>query len=389
MSEGIRRILSGVRPVDWVLAGVLTALGTTLMVYNILLPDEQIAASVADGSMVHPVSSHSWIMIPVFVLATLSVLWWRRGVVAVTGVALAAMVAHDLLFGWVTRCGAGLPLAFVLAYLGAYALGRAAALLALGLSVLLVVAVLVVDATTGLEPLALALVVLIISFSVGRAVRHRTAMAAELRTRTQELRQLRDDRAALDVADDRERLSRELDVLLRDRLVQLTAAAESGSGLDPAQTRELLASIEDESRQTMDDMREVVGALRGGELALAPPPSLAHLDALLARRDRTTPRLLVTGQPRSLPASVELSAYRIVEHLVDALADHPLEHVHVEVRFDDSAVEILVEGPVKRGHEVRAAVARARERATLLGGSVDITVNRGRAVARALLPIAT
>ena len=119
------------------------------------------------------------------------------------------------------------------------------------------------------------------------------------------------------------------------------------------------------------------------------PPSLAHLDALLARRDRTTPRLLVTGQPRSLPASVELSAYRIVEHLVDALADHPLEHVHVEVRFDDDALEILVEGPVKRGHEVRAAVARARERATLLGGSVDITVNRGRARARAQLPTAT
>ena len=338
--------------------------------------------------MVHPVTSHSWMMVPAFALATVPVLWWRRGAVAVTGVALAAMVAHDLLFGWVTRCGAGLPLAFALAYLVAYGLGRAAALLALGLSALLAVAVLVVDATTGLEPIVLALPVLVISFTVGRAVRHRTTMAAELRARTEELRQLRDERAALDVADDRERLSRELDVLLRDRLVQLTAAAEYGSGLDPAQARELLAAIEDESRRTMDDMREVVGALRGGELALAPPPSLAHLDALLARRGRTTPRLLVTGHPRSLPASVELSAYRIVEHLVDALADHPRAPAHVEVRFDDDALEILVEGPVKRGHEVRAAVARARERATLLGGSVDITVNRGRARALALLPTA-
>ncbi len=389
MSEGIRRILSGVRPVDWVLAGVLTALGTALMVFNVLLPDDQVAVAVAEGSMVHPMSSHSWMMVPAFALATLPVLWWRRGVVAVTGVALAAMVAHDLLFGWVTRCGAGLPLTFALAYLGAYSLGRAGALLTLGLSALLAVAVLVVDATTGLEPIVLALPVLVISFTIGRAVRHRTAMAAELRARTEELRQLRDERASLDVADDRERLSRELDVLLRDRLIQLTTAAESGSGLDPAQARELLASIEDESRRTMDDMREVVGALRGGELALAPPPSLAHLDALLARRGRTTPRLLVTGHPRSLPASVELSAYRIVEHLVDALADDPRAPAHVEVRFDDDALEILVEGPVKRGHEVRAAVGRARERATLLGGSVDITVNRGRARALAQLPTAT
>jgi hypothetical protein len=62
------------------------------------------------------------------------------------------MVLHDLLFGWVTRCGVGLPLAFVLAYLGAVALERRQALVNLVLTTLLVVAVLVVDATTGLEP---------------------------------------------------------------------------------------------------------------------------------------------------------------------------------------------------------------------------------------------
>ncbi len=219
MSEGIRRILSGVRPVDWVLAGVLTALGTALMVFNVLLPDEQVAVAIAEGSMVHPVSSHSWLMVPAFALATLPVLWWRRGVVVVTGVALAAMVAHDLALRLgdavrrrpAARLRPGLPR-------GPTVWARAAALLTLGLSTLLTVAVLVVDATTGLEPIVLALPVLVIVFTVGRAVRHRTAMAAELRAHTDELRQLRDDRVALDVADDRERLSRELDVLLRDRL---------------------------------------------------------------------------------------------------------------------------------------------------------------------------
>ena len=62
------------------------------------------------------------------------------------------MVFHDLLFGWVTRCGAGLPLAFVLAYLGAVTLERRQAWIDLGLATLLSAAVLAVDATTGSPP---------------------------------------------------------------------------------------------------------------------------------------------------------------------------------------------------------------------------------------------
>ena len=387
MSEGIRRVLAGTRPVDWALAGALTALGTVLMVYNIVTPDSVVRQAVADGSMVHTTSSHSWLMVPVFALATVPVLWWRRGVVAVTVVATGAMLLHDVLFGWVTRCGAGLPLAFVLAYLGAFALERARAWLVLGLTLLLCAAVLVVDATTGIEPVVLALPILLVVFGVGRGVRHRTAMAEEVRIRTAELRHLRDERARLGVADDRAQLSRQLDGLLRDRLVQLSAAAESGMSLDPAAARELLASIEDESRRTMDDMRDVVGVLRGGDVALAPPPSVAHLDALLARRGRSDSRLTVSGDPRVLPASVELSAYRIVEHLVDALADRPDPRIEVGVRFDENALVIRVVGPADRSSQVRAGAARARERAKLLGGSVDLTVRNGCATALAQLPV--
>ncbi len=36
MSEGFSGIFRGVRPVDWVLAGALTALGIVLMVENVL-----------------------------------------------------------------------------------------------------------------------------------------------------------------------------------------------------------------------------------------------------------------------------------------------------------------------------------------------------------------
>src|SRR3978361_1766945 len=120
MSEVLRSVVRGIRPVDVVLAGALSALGVWLMVENVLYPDSRTAAAIAKGGMVHALSSHSWAMLPLFLVATLSVLWWRRSVVTVTVVALAVMVLHDVLFGWVTRCGAGLPLAFVLAYVGVY-----------------------------------------------------------------------------------------------------------------------------------------------------------------------------------------------------------------------------------------------------------------------------
>jgi signal transduction histidine kinase len=387
MSEGYSRVFQGVRAVDWVLAGALTALGVVLMAENVLMQDADAAAAIAEGTMVHQLTSHSWVMIPVFALATVPVLWWRRGATTVTGIALVVMVLHDVLFGWVTRCGAGLPLAFVLAYLGAVALERRQAWISLVVSTLLAAAVLVLDATTGFEPIVLSLPIVLIVFGIGRAVRHRTSMSTELKARTVELQQLRDERVALELAEDRVRLSQQLDGLLQERLGQLTTAAETGPDLDPTSAKALFESIENDSRATLDGMREIVGLLRGGDVALAPAPSVAHLDALLARHTSADSRLTVVGDPRSLPATVELSAYRIVEHLVNVLADQPESRIEVGIRFEDDALEIRVNGPVNRSADIKGAVTRARERAKFLGGSLDVKVSRGHANAVAQLPV--
>ena len=66
---------------------------------NVRQTAANVTAAIADGSMVHELTSHSWLMVPVFALATATVLWWRRGVIAVTAVALAVMLLHDLLSG--------------------------------------------------------------------------------------------------------------------------------------------------------------------------------------------------------------------------------------------------------------------------------------------------
>jgi signal transduction histidine kinase len=383
MSGALRDIKIG----DWALAGVLTALGLLLMVLDVRETNASAARAIADGSMVHLVSSHSLWMIPVFAAATVPVLWWRRNLLAVIVIVIVVIALHDALFGWVTRCGAGLPLALVLTFLAALTYQRTKAWLAGGLCVVLAFAVVVVDATTGPGVIWLVLPVSLVVFGIGWAARHRAVVNKELRARNAELQRLRDERARLVIGDDRARLSQQLDGLLQVRLAQLSTAAESAGGLPPEQAKTVLESIETDSRRTLDDMREIVGLLRGGDAALAPTPTVAHLEALLAQHQSEHARLTVTGNPRSLPASVELSAYRIVEHLITVLADRVDAPIAVALRFDEAELEIHVSGPVCKGAEVKEVVARARERARLLGGTLEVKVARGRAGAVAQLPV--
>lgn len=185
-------------------------------------------------------------------------------------------------------------------------------------------------------------------------------MVSELQTRTSELRDARDERARLEIATDRARLSAELDQLLQRRLGELARLADAGSRSSDAEAAQVgLIEIERESRRTLEEMRSIVGVLRADEsgLSTAPQPALTQLDALLVRVNGPDARLRIEGNPRVLPASLELSAYRIVEQLLSAL-DEGAE-VDVRVRFGEDALEIAVAGPARRRGE--AAIARARE----------------------------
>jgi signal transduction histidine kinase len=365
----------GVRPLDVVLTGLLVALAAWMMALDVLSDDPTLR-----------IDSRSWLILPVFLLAFVAVLWWRRNLLAVIGFAAAVMVAHDLLFGHLVRCGAGLPLVFALAFLAGLRYGRRRGLVAVALTGAASAAVLIGDTAAGPEVIPVVLVILVVLWGIGQVARSRSALADELRRRNRELQALREERAALEVADDRQRVSQELETLLDERLSRLEATAQAGTAIeDPQRAREVLLAVEEDSRRTLDDMREVVGVLRGGEVTLAPTPSVAHMDALLSRMGQD--RLTVSGDPRVLPASLELSAYRIVEHLVGVLADDADARVAVQVRFAEDALEIHVTGPVPRGADLRDAIARARERARLHAGSLDAKVTRGRARVVAHLPL--
>lgn len=322
--------------------------------------------------------------VPTFVAVTLPLLWRRSAPIAAGAGVLVALLVHLALFGpEVARCALAIPTVYFLVFAAAAQLERREALVALALGLALI-------AIEGLYFMgAWALLmgsVAVAVWGIGRVVRSRAQMVTELKTRTGALQQARDDRARMEVATDRARVSGELDALLQRRLGALAqladAAAHTRDGADAAAA---LVDIESQSRNTLEQMRSIVGLLRDDSAGapVAPQPTLTHLEALLVRAKGTQARLVVHGSPRVLPVGVELSAYRIVEHLLGALEDGA--DVEVRVSFADDALELAVCGRARR--RAKDPIERARARVGLHRGTLQATTHGGRAEAIAHLPL--
>jgi signal transduction histidine kinase len=320
-------------------------------------------------------------------LMTVPVLWRRRAPVPVAAVLAAGAAINGFGVGHMVRCGPALPALFFVAF----ALGRKTGLRAAlpGLALLAVSAVIQSFTDPNLEPPVgvFASVFAVGFFGAGRLLTSRHAMVSELRERNVELREQREQTAQVAVASDRARIAQDLDGVLRQRLGEMADAAAAGRSGDRDSADAAFATIEDVGRQTLTTMREVVGALRPVTAPTAPQPVLAELSALLQRATKADARLHVIGTATTLPPGVELSGYRIVEHLLDTLQDDPTAKVDVTVGFTADALELTIVGPAGPRRASIAALAAARERVAVHGGSLASRTESGNRHAFVRLPL--
>lgn len=379
MLDSVKIATSEIRRWDVALAAVLSLLGLVLMVVNV--------GGIEDVSPGEDVSGVSVLAVPLFLAVTLPLAWRRAAPLGALAATTVALLAHIGLFGEVVRCGVAIPGALLLLFAVAARLDLRNALAGLALGLGGGVLVVANDPVfVGLSDVPFVLALLTIMWGIGRIVRSRARLAGDLEARTSELRTARDERARLEVATDRARLSGELDELLARRLGELARLAGEGPRPgDAAGTTATLVDIETEGRRTLEEMRLLVGALRedSATVATAPQPTLTHLEALLVRAKGADAALTMEGNPRTLPAGVELSAYRVVEHLLGALEDSP--DVEVHVHFADEALELVVSGPARR--RASAAIERARARVQLHQGTLETSMNGRRSEAVASLPV--
>jgi signal transduction histidine kinase len=323
---------------------------------------------------------------------TAPVLLARRWPVAVSAVLAAGAGLNGVLIGPLVRCGTGLVAVFYTAFvIGARCRNRAA-VLGLVLLAVDIVGQAFSDPQLGPGVIAYMVPIAVAFAAAGRLVAARNAVVAQLRARSAELRAQREENARLAVATEHARIAGDLDGFLTERIHRITTAAAAGPALlagSPEKAREAFETISRSGRSALTRMRDVVAGLHdGGEPAgTGPAPVLARLDRLLADAGEGPARLHVAGDPRLLPPGLELSAYRIVERLLEATDPDGLtdERVEVTVAFGPHDLQLTVAGPARpagpagpRG-AVRAALAAASERAAVHGGRLQtLTADRRR-----------
>jgi signal transduction histidine kinase len=185
------------------------------------------------------------------------------------------------------------------------------------------------------------------AWTAGRAIRARRLLAAELQRTSAQLAAEREDRAQLAVAGERSRIATELHAIVARSVAGMVVQAEGARGMlvvDPARADLAMGAIEDAGRETLAEMRRILGALRRDDdrAGLEPQPGLAQVYSLIqrARVGGQRVELRVDGEPGTLAAGVDLGLYRILEGALDSARGHGAPSVGVTLRFREEDLEL-------------------------------------------------
>ncbi|MGA2007145.1 MAG: histidine kinase [Solirubrobacteraceae bacterium] len=213
------------------------------------------------------------------------------------------------------------------------------------------------------------------AWAAGRAIRSRRVLTSELERILARLAVEREDRARLAVAGERSRIARELHAVVARSVAAMVIQAEAARGLldrDRVRADAAMGAIEDTGRQTLAEMRRILGVLRHTEHVgeREPQPGVAQIYTLIQRaRERGQPvELSVDGEPGTLPAGVDLGIYRILEDALNSVRQQSGSTVGVTLRFGEEDLELRLTarcvGPSDWPTEVM------RERVALCGGQL-------------------
>ena len=249
------------------------------------------------------------------------------------------------------------------------------------------------------EAVALTFAVLVPSWLLGDLVHTRRREALRREEERDRSVQAREERLRAAAAEERRHVARELhDVVAHAVSVMVIQAGAARQVLRtaPDDAEGALLAVESTGREAMTELRRFLGALADDDEpgGLAPQPGIGGIGTLLDRvREAGLPAALeVQGEPRSVPPSLDVAVYRIVqEALTNALRYARRAATLVRLTWEPAQLrlEILDDGP---GTDAIAPSGRGlvgmRERASLVGGRLEAgpRIGGGYAV-RAWLPL--
>lgn len=231
--------------------------------------------------------------------------------------------------------------------------------------------------------------------SLGRFLRGRADLNRALREKSERLERDREERSRQAVAEERARIASELHDAISHALsgmVIQAAGARRSLPAHPDRARAAFAAVEESGREALSEMRLLLGVLRreDAEIALAPHPGLAHLDALVARvrEGGLAVDVEVEGEHAPLAAGLDLTAYRVVQEALTSAASHGgAGRARVRLRFgaDRLEIEVADDGAPATGRTLLGM----RERLTIYGGELRESSQPGTGhLVRARIPLA-
>ncbi|MFF0751364.1 sensor histidine kinase [Streptomyces sp. NPDC004267] len=217
-------------------------------------------------------------------------------------------------------------------------------------------------------------------------------------------RRLLADRA---VADERRRIARELHDIVAHHLTTmqlLAGGARANLDRSPETAREALVTLEGSGRTALREMRHLLDVLRAGDEnddegeAVAPQPGIGDLDRIVedSRRAGLPTTLTTEGDPRTLPSSVALAVFRIVQEALTNARKHAGQGTKVDVRLTYEPHEVRVsvtdDGPFADHHRHATrtpgyGLLGMRERVALHGGTLHAGPGESGFTVRAGLPL--
>jgi signal transduction histidine kinase len=234
----------------------------------------------------------------------------------------------------------------------------------------------------------------------GERTRLRRERMAELEERALRAEREAERERRLAAAEERGRIARDLHDSAGHAINVILVHAGMGrlqTGRDPEKTRQAFQTIEEVARETVGEIDQMVRVLREDSSApdeVEPPAGLAALEGLAERHRAAGLRVRTAfrGERRPLPPGVDLAAYRILQEALTNAARHGDGAASVEVAFGEGELELTVVNELPRGRAAPAnggghGLVGMRERAALLGGSLEAGALDGRFEVRARLPV--
>ncbi|MFJ4794881.1 sensor histidine kinase [Kitasatospora purpeofusca] len=220
---------------------------------------------------------------------------------------------------------------------------------------------------------------------LGMNVRTTRAYLAAVEERAAHLEREQEQQARLAVAEERARITREMHDIVTHNLSVMVALADAAGYArqrSPERADAAMRQISETGRQALTDMRRSLGVLRADEpdAERHPLPGIAQLDALAEQMSAAglPTALEVHGGHDHLPATAQLTVYRLVqEALTNALKHTPAgTRATVRIRCSGAAVTVDVTdtGPRPRTSDPAAPSGHGlpgmRERSAAYGGTL-------------------